>query len=113
MLNVGTLIALLQLDQSGFQQGLTSASASLNSFGSYATRAGLALTAGLTAPIVGIGYAAITSAIEFESSFAGVIKTVDGVIDEFGELTTVGAALQQGLRDMAMEIPIGVNELAR
>lgn len=118
-LNIGTLFALLTLKDE-MSPALQQASANLqttastfSTVGSQMTSAGLALTAGITVPIVGIGYAAITAAIEFESSFAGVIKTVDGVIDEFGNLTAVGADLQQGLRDLALEIPISVNELAR
>lgn len=49
---------------------------------------------------------AADAAIEFESSFAGVRKTVDATETEF-------AALAQGFRDMAKEIPVNVNELNR
>jgi TP901 family phage tail tape measure protein len=46
------------------------------------------------------------AAIEFESAFAGVRKTVDTSEAGF-------ARLARGLRDLALEIPISVGELAR
>lgn len=49
---------------------------------------------------------ATNRAIEFESSFAGVRKTVSGTDAELDEIA-------QGLRDMAKEIPVNVNELNR
>src|SRR5690606_32505681 len=49
----------------------------------------------------------------FESSFAGIVKTVDDATDSMGNLTPVGEALAQGMRDLAKEIPINVNELNR
>lgn len=71
------------------------------------------LTVGLTAPIVAIGGLSVKAAMEFESSFAGVRKTVDGVVGKGGELTAFGKQLEQGFRDLAKEIPISVNELNR
>ena len=53
-----------------------------------------------------VGIASIKAASDFESSFAGVRKTVDATEEEF-------AALSQGFRDMAKEIPVSVNELNR
>jgi TP901 family phage tail tape measure protein len=46
------------------------------------------------------------AAIDFESSFAGVRKTVDATEAEFSDLS-------DGLRKMATEIPVNVNELNR
>ena len=81
-------------------------------FGSRATAAGQALSIGLTAPLVGIGAAALRSSVAFESAFAGVIKTVDDATDGMGRLTPVGEALQQGFRDLSLQIPIAATELA-
>ena len=50
--------------------------------------------------------AAAKASIDFESSFAGIKKTVDGSQSQF-------AALAQGMRDLSTEIPINVNELNR
>ena len=49
----------------------------------------------ITAPLMGAGILAAKSAIDFESAFAGVRKTVDATEEEF-------AALEQGIRNMAM-----------
>src|SRR5688572_23054408 len=76
----------------------------LASIGKQATAVGSTLTKSLTLPILGLGLASIKAASDFESSFAGVRKTVDATEPEF-------AALAQGLRDMAKEIPTSVNEL--
>lgn len=56
---------------------------------------------------VGVGGALAVSAkaaIDFESSFAGVRKTVDASEGQF-------AALAQEMRDLSKEIPVNVNEL--
>ncbi len=81
-------------------------------FGSRATAAGQSLSIGLTAPLVGIGAAALRSSVAFESAFAGVIKTVDDATDGMGRLTPVGETLQQGFRDLSLQIPIAATELA-
>jgi TP901 family phage tail tape measure protein len=61
---------------------------------------------GLGAAIGGGLGLAVKSAMDFESSFAGVRKTVDASEAEF-------AALEKGFRGLATEIPISVNELNR
>ena len=81
-------------------------------FGSQATAAGRSLSIGLTAPLVGIGVGALRSSVAFESAFAGVIKTVDDATDGMGRLTPVGESLQQGFRDLSLQIPIAATELA-
>lgn len=64
--------------------------------------AGTALIAG-----VGVGLAlSAKAAIDFESSFAGVRKTVDASEGQF-------ANLAQTLKDLSLDIPVNVNELAR
>lgn len=72
---------------------------------------GKVLTVGVTAPIVAGFGAAAKAAIDFESSFAGVRKTVAGTVDSVGNLTALGQKLSDGFRAMAKEIPINVNEL--
>ena len=84
--------------------GKTAATKSLADFGASASEVGRMFTVGLTAPIVaGFGLSA-KAAIDFESSFAGVRKTVDGTDQEL-------SALARSFRDMAMEIPVSVHEL--
>ena len=74
-------------------------------------RAGSALTP-LSIGVAALGVGALKAAIDFESSFAGVIKTVDDATDSMGRLTPVGEELKQSFRDLALEIPISANELA-
>ena len=69
------------------------------------TRLGLGLTAAGAAGAAGFGLA-IKGAIDFESSFAGVRKTVDATEEEF-------ARLEEGFRSMAKQTPINVNEINR
>ena len=78
----------------------------LKSFGASARKAGIALSVGLTAPLVALAAVSLKSAISFETSFTGVRKTVEATEEEFQKLS-------QGFRDMAKEIPINVNELNR
>ncbi|MBN1610375.1 MAG: phage tail tape measure protein, partial [Polyangiaceae bacterium] len=73
--------------------------------------AGAKMTAGVTAPIVGLGVAAAKAAIDVESAFAGVIKTTDGLVDSTGTLTAAGESLKQQFRDLAKEVPLAVEEL--
>lgn len=110
---VGALRVILGADTAEFDTAMkrTSADAKrwstdLGSIGRQATALGSSLTKTLTLPIVGLGVAAVKAASDFESSFAGVRKTVEATEPEF-------AALAQGLRDMSKEIPVNVNELNR
>lgn len=85
----------------------------LERFSTIASDLGRNLTV-LTLPLAALGAYSVKSAIEFESSFAGVNKTVDGLTDALGNLTAEGAKLQQGLRDLAAgenPIPIDIDEL--
>ena len=110
---VGTLRALLTLDSAQFEAGLRKSEKSLDTFaktsgrlGRQASDLGARLTAGVTVPLVALGAGAARAAIQFESSFTGVRKTVDATEAQF-------AMLSQGFRDMAKEVPINVNELNR
>ena len=74
---------------------------------------GMALTKSITLPLAALGGSVAKVGIDFETAFAGVRKTVAGAVDDLGQLTPVGQRLQQGFRDLAKEIPVSVNELAR
>ena len=92
-------------------KSLTNASASVSTM----SKAGLGLRAGLANPLGMIatpaGGAAIAlalsakAAIDFESAWTGVEKTVEGTPEQL-------AALQQGIRDMALELPAAHAEIA-
>jgi TP901 family phage tail tape measure protein len=72
---------------------------------------GAVWTKNVTVPVATSTAALAKAAIDFESSFAGIKKTVGGVTDEFGALNARGLTLRQGMRDLAKEIPISVHEL--
>lgn len=110
---VGTLRALFTLDSAQFEAGIRQSEQSLKAFsknsqrlGQQASAIGGALTKGITLPLVALGAGASKAAIDFESSFTGVRKTVDATEAQFADLA-------QGLRDLSQEIPINVNELNR
>lgn len=76
------------------------------------TSVGKGLTAGLTVPIVaGAGFA-VKAASDFESAFAGVMKTNDEVVDQNGKVVVSYDDLRDGIRKMAKEIPASTTEIA-
>lgn len=108
--SIGEIFARLSLDDQ-MTAALGKASSALQAYegkwqsiGAGMTQAGTAITAGITVPIAAVGAASIKAAIDFESAFAGVRKTVDATEPEFAELS-------QGFRDMAMELPTSVEQL--
>jgi TP901 family phage tail tape measure protein len=95
---VGILRVLLSANTAEFESGMKRAAES-------------ALTRTLTLPIVAAFGGAAKAAMDFESSFANVAKTVDGVSDRAGVLTKEGRALAATFRQMAKEIPATTDEL--
>lgn len=89
----------------------TDAGKSLESFGKKCdsvsrgmTTAGRTLSTVLTAPIVALGATAVKSSLSFESSFAGVRKTVDATEGEF-------AALAASSKQMSTQIAASTGEI--
>lgn len=110
---VGILRALLTADTAEFDTAMKRAGDSAKEFskdakaiGTELTKVGSSLTQAITLPLAAVGAGAAKLAIDFESSFAGVRKTVDATDAEF-------AVMSQSFRDLAKEIPINVNELNR
>jgi TP901 family phage tail tape measure protein len=108
---VGLLRVLLTANTAEFTSGLKAAANQMQAFsremgatGRQMTSVGTALTKSFTLPLLAIGAGSAKLAMDFESSFAGVRKTVDATEGEF-------AKLSQGFRDMAKTIPVNVNEL--
>lgn len=64
------------------------------------------LTKFVTVPLVGAFGLATKSAIDFESAFTGVAKTVDATDEELNQLKT-------DIRDMAKEMPASTTEISR
>lgn len=88
-----------------FGDTLTRTGDVMKGVGSFATKF-------LTVPLLLGGTAAIKASIDFESAFAGVKKTVDEVYDSNGKLVISYADLSQGIRDMAMELPVTTTEIS-
>lgn len=109
MATLGSLIVKIGADIKDFTSGLDRVAKSTGDLGKFtataADVAGKALTV-MGAAATGVGVNATRMAMDFESSFAGVKKTTDATKEEF-------AALSQGLRDLAQEVPVSVNELNR
>lgn len=66
---------------------------------------GSTLTKGLTVPLLAGAGVAVKAAIDYESAFAGVKKTVDGTPQQFAQLST-------SIREMAKEMPSSAVEIA-
>lgn len=117
---IGLLRVLLTANSGEFDAAMKKASNSakvwskdLKNIGQQASTIGLSMSKAITLPILAVGAGALKAATDFEDSFAGIRKTVGDATDSMGKLTPVGAALAQGMRDLAKTIPINVNELNR
>jgi|GEM_PF-982683 len=87
-------------------QTLGGVSNKLQTAGDAMTKAGQGLTMSVTAPLAAVGGLSVKAAIDFESAFAGVRKTVDATEAQFAHLST-------GIREMSKEIPVAATEIAR
>lgn len=83
----------------------------IGKFGENAERIGQSLK-GVSTAAVGVLTGASASAISFESAFAGVMKTTDEVYDANGKCTYSYQQLEEGIRNMAKEIPASTTEIA-
>lgn len=89
-----------------FEKEMASLERSLDRTGSRFQSVGSKLTTGLTLPIVALAGTSVKAAVDFESSFAGVRKTVNATEAQLAQLS-------KGLRDMSKVLPVSVNELNR
>lgn len=111
-INMGTAVAYLDLDSKSFKAKLNEAKkdfmelpGKFTAIGNKLVGVGTKLTAGLTAPLLAVGTAATKSAIEFESAFTGVQKTVDATESEY-------AALSKGITEMSERMPQSASAIA-
>lgn len=86
---------------------LTSFGDRMKDIGSKVSGVGSALTKGVTAPLVAGAGIAIKAAMDYESAFAGVRKTVDETA------TTSYERLSNGIRSMAKEMPASAVQIAK
>lgn len=111
-INLGKAIAYLDLDSKGFKAKLNEAKkdfmelpGKFTAIGEKLVGVGTRLTVGLTAPLLAVGTVATKSAIEFESAFTGVQKTVDATESEY-------AALSKGITEMSERMPQSASVIA-
>lgn len=102
--NFNNQLRSAQREMKEFERIIKPSTRALNDIGRTATAAGGAMTAGLTVPLTAVAALSVKAATDFESSFAGVRKTVDATESEFAELS-------QGFREMAKTVPTSVNAL--
>jgi TP901 family phage tail tape measure protein len=117
--NLGTAVGYLELNSDRWvssyntarqqMQTLADSSQSMSSrfqaAGQMLTRAGTTLTACVTVPLAGMGAASLKSAVDFESAFAGVRKTVDATKSQYKDL-------EDGIRSMSKQMPQSAAEIA-
>lgn len=111
-ISAGSVYSELILDGSKYFSTLEKAEKQAENFqkklektGKNLEKVGKNLSKYVTAPVVAMGTLSTKAAIDFESAFAGVRKTVDASEKEF-------AALEKGIRDMSKEIPASATAIA-
>src|SRR5690606_27254805 len=115
MAEVGNIFVRIGANIDGFKRAMKDLEANikqiedsfdgLSSVGDRMTDIGKSLTAGITLPLATAGGAALKTAIDFESAFAGVRKTVDASEETL-------ASLREEIRQMAKEMPASAVEIA-
>ncbi|MDU1147509.1 MAG: phage tail tape measure protein [Enterococcus faecalis] len=83
------------------------------SIGQSIEKVGGSMTKGITLPIAGAVGAVTTAAVKWESSFIGVKKTNDEMVDSNGKVIYSYDDLEKGLRDLAKELPTSHEEIAK
>lgn len=93
--SLGTLVVYLTGDGSSYVRAWTMAQSTTKMAG-----------AAIVATLAGIAAASVKAAAQFESSFTGIEKTVDGTIGQLMDLEAT-------MRGMSLDIPVNVNDLNR
>jgi len=86
-------------------QSLQNAGERMKKIGQSMSEVGRSMSMMITGPLVAIGGSAAKAAIDFESAFAGVKKTVNASNAEFKQMET-------SIRDMAKSIPASTEEIS-
>ncbi len=104
--SLGSAVLELFVDDENLRKGLKKAQKFGKEAGETFTKTGQALTLGVTAPLLALGGISAKAAIDFESAFTGVQKTVTATEAEFAEL-------REGILEMSAELPASANEIAK
>ena len=103
--NLGSMNITLGLDLSKFEKSMKGVRRRFGRLSGQLKMAGRDLTAAISAPLAGVGLLATKTAIDWETSFANVQKTVKGTESELAQLST-------GLRKLSTELPVAAGGLA-
>lgn len=105
-------MAEMQVKTTGATGAIYNASEKMIASGQKMEKVGGALTKGVTLPILAGAAAVTTAAVKWESDFAGVKKTNDEVVDSTGKVVYSYKDLENGLRELAKELPSSHTEIA-
>ncbi|TRO54465.1 phage tail tape measure protein, partial [Candidatus Bathyarchaeota archaeon] len=75
--------------------------------------AAVAVIGAISAALFALGKDSIETANSFETAFAGILKTTNGLGTNMYDLTDAGEAVLQQFRDLAKEIPLSFEELSK
>ena len=103
--NLGSMNITLGLDLSKFEKSMKGVRRRFGRLSGQLKMAGRDLTAAISAPLIGVGLLATKTAIDWETSFANVQKTVKGTESDLAELSA-------GLRKMSTQLPVAAGGLA-
>lgn len=113
-------MARLQVETQGFTGWLNKSGDNLikngerlKTFGNGLSSIGTSMTVGVTAPIMAGTIAVTKAAIDWESAFTGVKKTVDEMVDANGNVTYSYAKLEGQLKNLATQLPATHQEIAQ
>lgn len=112
LINTAGQMAELQVKTTGVTGKIAESSEKMVQYGDRMQSMGSTLTKGLTGPIAGLATVVTKAAIDWESSFAGVKKTNDEIIDSNGNVIYSYSDLEKGLRNLANELPATHKEIA-
>lgn len=125
MIEIGSAVAYLNLDPTGFNNALYQAESSLQDFksnlekstgsaltdlGSSLTNLGSKMTNKLTIPLVNFGESSIQAFRDYESAFAGVKKTIDD--EDLSKYGVTYDQLSEAIRKMATETASSAEDIA-
>lgn len=113
-------IARMQVETQGFTgwmnktgDNLIKNGERLKTFGNGLSSIGTTLTTSVTAPIMAGTIAVTKAAIDWESAFTGVKKTVNEMVDANGNVTYSYAKLEGQLKNLATQLPATHQEIAQ
>lgn len=113
-------MARLQVETQGFTGWLNKSGDNLikngerlKTFGNGLSSIGTSMTVGVTAPIMAGTIAVTKAAIDWESAFTGVKKTVNEMVDANGNVTYSYAELEGQLKNLATQLPATHQEIAQ